>query len=813
MQRYICIHGHFYQPPRENPWLDAVETQDSARPYHDWNERVTAESYGPNAMSRILDEKDAIVRIVNNYSRISFNVGPTLLSWMEASAPEIYDAILEADRNSIVHFSGHGSAIAQAYNHMILPLSNQRDQRTQVRWGIADFERRFKRFPEGMWLPETAVDTSSLEMLAAEGIRYTILEPGQARKIRRFGNDAPGEWADMTGGRIDPSRAYRVNLPSGRSIAVFFYDGPISRAVAFERLLARGEFLAGRLLSVFAEGRDWSQLVNISTDGETYGHHHRHGDMALAYALETIENGNAARLTNYGEYLEKHPPEWEVEIVEATSWSCAHGIERWRSDCGCSTGGDVGWNQQWRGPLRLALDHLRDAAGEIYEIEARRYFRDPWAARDLYVAVVIERTTETIDRFFASNCERELTKTERIVALELCEMQRHAMLMYTSCGWFFNELSGIETVQVLQYAGRVCQLAAKLSGRDVETPFLELLSVARSNIPEKGSGRDIYNRYVVPTALDLGRVAAHQAVRSMFEEVADEEDVYSYRLSFLSRELNDVGRARVAAGQLRVVSRITEEESIFTYGLLDLGDVHLAGAVARENGVSHLGPLLDRLRAADLGTDFPVVLKAIEETIGPITINIRSLFRDEQRRIVAQISRNTLEEAEAAFRQLHERYLPLLKLHSDLTIPLPKALAVAAEFDLNLQMQRAFDREDFPLTQIESLIRQAEGERVTLDETTLFVLERRIARLVQLFSKTPDDLELLKKLERAVDLVVHMKWNVDLWAAQNTYYRMMQTLLPDFRMFDERGDVYAHEWIETFKRLGDDLRVKLGADA
>lgn len=762
-------------------------------------------------MSRILDDKDEIVRIVNNYSRISFNVGPTLLSWMESSAPQIYDAILEADQQSLERFSGHGSAIAQAYNHMILPLSSENDQRTQVRWGIADFERRFKRFPEGMWLPETAVDTRSLEALAAEGIRYTILEPGQARRIRRLTADGSGEWLDMSGGKVDPSRAYEVRLPSGKSIVVFFYDGPISRAVAFERLLTRGEFLAGRLLSAFSDSRDWPQLVHISTDGETYGHHHRHGDMALAYALETIENGTAAKLTNYGEYLELHPPEWEVEIAEATSWSCAHGIERWRSDCGCRTGGEPGWNQSWRRPLRQALDQLRDASREIYLTESARFFPDPWRARDEYISVVINRTSDSIDRFLSAHCGRGLSKQERTVALELCEMQRHAMLMYTSCGWFFNELSGIETVQVLHYAGRVCQLAQKVSGRDVETPFLELLHEAKSNLPENGSGRDIYLRTVRPTALDLGRVAAHQAVRSMFEEVADEEDVYAYRVTFLARELSDVGRARVATGRLRIESCTTQEEGVFTYGLLDLGDVHLAGAVSRENGEDRLGTLQERLRSAEISTEFPVVLKAIEETIGPLTINIRSLFRDEQRRIVAQISRNTLEEAEAAFRQLHESYLPLLKLHSDLNIPLPRALAVAAEFDLNRQMQRAFDREDFPLAQIEALIKQAEGERVALDETTLFVLEHRIARLVQLFSRTPDDLELLRKLERAVDLVVHMKWNVDLWDAQNTYYRMMQTLLPDFRMFDERGDAYAHEWIETFNRLGEDLRVKAAA--
>ncbi|HEY2321618.1 MAG TPA: glycoside hydrolase, partial [Thermoanaerobaculia bacterium] len=323
--RFIAVHGHFYQPPRENPWLEAVETQDTAHPYHDWNERITFECYAPNASARILDDSDRILRIVNNYATMSFNFGPTLLSWLEVHAPETYAAIIDADRASRARFSGHGSAIAQAYNHIIMPLANARDRRTQVQWGIRDFEHRFGRKPEGMWLPETAVDTDTLEVLAAAGIRFTILEPGQAREAG-----------------IDPTMAYRCNLPSGRSIAIFFYDGPISRAVAFENLLARGEFLANRLAGAFDPSRTHDQLVNIATDGETYGHHHRYGDMALAYALHYIEERELATLTNYGEYLEKHPPVHEVEIRENTAWSCAHGVERWRSDCGCSTGGQAG---------------------------------------------------------------------------------------------------------------------------------------------------------------------------------------------------------------------------------------------------------------------------------------------------------------------------------------------------------------------------------------------------------------------------------------------------------------------------------------
>ncbi|HJQ40261.1 MAG TPA: DUF3536 domain-containing protein, partial [Thermoanaerobaculia bacterium] len=382
-ERFITIHGHFYQPPRENPWLEAVETQDSAFPYHDWNERITVECYEPNASARILDDADRIRRIVNNYASISFNFGPTLLSWLQSVAPETYASILDADRISRERFSGHGCAIAQAHNHIILPLANARDQRTQVRWGIRDFEHRFGRKPEGMWLPETAVDVASLEALAAEGIAFTILEPHQAARWRH-----PGP--------LDPTVPYLCRLPSGASIAIFFYDGPISRAVAFERLLARGENFALRIVGAFQNGD--AQLVNIATDGETYGHHHRFGEMALAYALQFIDDNRLARLTNYGEQLERQPPLHEVEIKERTSWSCAHGVERWRSDCGCNTYSSPGWNQQWRTPLRNALDWLRDELSAIYERYGRQAFHDPWQTRDDYIDVILDRSGDNVAR-------------------------------------------------------------------------------------------------------------------------------------------------------------------------------------------------------------------------------------------------------------------------------------------------------------------------------------------------------------------------------------------------------------------------------
>ena len=379
MEKYICIHAHFYQPPRENPWLETIEYQQSARPYHDWNQKINAECYQPNGMARILDSNGRIVRIINNYSGISFNFGPTLLSWLAAEDPAAYGRIMEADKECLKLFSGHGSALAQAYNHAILPLCNHRDKITQIRWGISDFVYRFGRAPESMWLPETAVDLETLDFMAQMGLKFAILAPHQARRVRKRGERA---WRTISNQDIDPSMAYEIRLPTGRRMTIFFYDGPISLGVGFQKLLSDGEAFVNRLMGAFSTERKWAQIVHIATDGETYGHHHPFGDMALAYALNSIESGAKARLTNYGEYLEKHPPTHLVEIWENTSWSCSHGVGRWRENCGCHTGAHPDWQQKWRTPLREALDWLRDRLENLYEDDALTFLKDPWAARN-----------------------------------------------------------------------------------------------------------------------------------------------------------------------------------------------------------------------------------------------------------------------------------------------------------------------------------------------------------------------------------------------------------------------------------------------
>ena len=472
----LIIHGHFYQPPRENPWTGEVEREVSAAPYHDWNERIQVESYAANAAALVGSQP------VNNYAHISFNFGPTLLSWLEKHHPETYLKILEADRLSARERSGHGNAIAQAYGHAILPLCNERDRLTQVVWGVADFRHRFGRDPESLWLPETAVNHATLDLLIEQGLRYVILAPSQAD------------------GAIDSSRAYKYlhRDRSGRSIAIFFYNDSLARGIAFEKALTSSERLV-RMIQSTSAGKS---MVNVATDGETYGHHFKFGDLCLAHVL-TVEAPQAGFwITNYGEFLDRFPPEHEVSIKtgpedEGTSWSCTHGVSRWSRDCGCQTGGEAGWNQQWRGPLRAALNYLGDRAAEGFEEVGSKVFKDPWNARNAYIEVLLHRVSPR--DFLAQHSRQQLSPADEVRVFTLLEMQRNALLMFTSCGWFFNDISGIETIQVLRYAARVIELSDQLGLPSHRKAFLDMLAEARSNVAEKGTGADIYVLHAEPS--------------------------------------------------------------------------------------------------------------------------------------------------------------------------------------------------------------------------------------------------------------------------------------------------------------------------
>lgn len=800
-QKFICVHGHFYQPPRENPWLEAVELQDSAYPYHDWNERITAECYAPNAFARLLDVDGRIERIVSNYSKMSFNFGPTLFSWIKEKQPEVHSAIVEADKKSRQRYSGHGSALAQVYNHMIMPLANTRDKHTQVIWGIHDFESRFGRKPEGMWLAETAADNETLDVLAQHGIKFTILSPYQASRVRALEEKA--EWQDVNGARVDPTMPYLVNLPEGRSIVVFFYDAPVSQAVAFEKLLVNGEKFAARLTGAFNGARDHDQLVHIATDGESYGHHFQYGDMGLAYTLNQIENSKDIKLTVYGEYLEKHPPTHEAEIHQGSAWSCSHGVERWKSDCGCCSGGHGGWNQKWRTPLRQAMDDLRDKLAPFYEEKAKEFFKDPWNARDEYISVILDRSPENLTRFFGQFAARKLDEQEQVTAIRLLEMQRHAMLMFTSCGWFFDEISGIETVQVIQYAARALQLAGEFGAGDLESGFLKILEQARSNIPDHQNGRVIYEKFVNPAIMTREKVAAHYAISSLFESYSEEARIFSYNIKQLDRQLYTAGNARLALGRIKVTFAVTGGTDDIMYGVLHISDHNLNCGVRFYEGQGQYETMVREAREAFEHAEFPETIRVLDRHFGEPHYSLKNLFRDEQFKVLNGILDHTREDIYNTYKLLTDRYAPLTKFLNDIHVPPLVSLAPAAEFVLNAEFLRQFANGNVDAERVNTLIKEARATNAKLDKDNLsFRTKQHFENLSEELMKSPEDMEVLQRFLGSAALLSVLPYDVNLWKTQNVYEQLSAKVLPKMK---SRQDEKSREWTQKFLSLGEKL--------
>lgn len=492
----LCIHGHFYQPPRENPWTGEIEEQPGAKPFHDWNERIYTECYRPNAAAEIINDNGEVVKHINNYEYLNFNFGPSLLAWIQRKHESTYNKIIEADKISRMKYKGHGNAIAMCYSHMIMPLANFNDKVTQVTWGLEDFKHHFGRESEGIWLPETACNNETIEVLINLKVKYIILDTGQAAFVRKSGES---EWIDVNNNSIDPGKPHRhfSAIDSDKYIDIFFYNGPVSKAVAFDDVLTSSQNLLGKIRSASQFSSGNNNLVSVATDGETFGHHKKFSDRTLAYFISSLVPSENINIYNFGHYLELYPPVMEVKIKsgdnnEGTSWSCTHGVKRWKEDCGC--GGGQGWHQKWRKPLREAMDWLRDNLAVIYETHGSEYFHDVWNARNDYIKVLLNENFK--EEFLSNHCKKELTQTEINEAFRLLEMQRFAMLMYTSCGWFFSEISGLETVKILEYAARAIELAESITGLPLEAEFIKKLYAAKSNLKKYSNGKNVYLKLV-----------------------------------------------------------------------------------------------------------------------------------------------------------------------------------------------------------------------------------------------------------------------------------------------------------------------------
>lgn len=824
----VCIHGHFYQPPRENPYLGAIECQPGAAPFHDWNERIHHECYRPNAFARVLNEHGEVIDIVNNYAYISFNIGPTLMSWLEAHDPETYQQILAADRESCERLDGHGNAIAQVYNHIILPLASDRDKRTQIHWGKADFMARFGREPEGIWLAETAVDYPTLEALVDAGFRFTILAPSQVQRCRPLPNgDHPSpDWHEVGGGQIDPTRPYRCFLPSThpdgspRYIDIFFYDGPISRDMGFNDVLSSSQHFAGRIGQAVRGDHRPSQLIAVATDGETFGHHRGGAEKTLAYAVAKEFSQNGWTVTNFAHYLACNPPTWEAVLKPVTAWSCSHGVARWQDDCGCGGGGE--WHQQWRRPLRDTLDWLRDELADIFDVVGANFFVDPWAAQDAYVQVVRERNIASRQQFFAAHQTHPLRQAEQVDALRLLEMQHHAMLMYTSCGWFFEEISRPEGTQILRYAARAIELAGEVTGTELTSEFIQRLEAAPSNVPHFRDGAGVYRHLVIPSQVSLEQVAAHYAMSSLFTPFHREQSLYCYTVHQHDYQVQRMGALSLAVGRLKITSDVICDRTDVSFAVLHLGGWDFHCCVQSFRRRLEYQQAKEAVFHAFAEASAAQTILAINQAFRGNTYTLQNLFTEERHRIMQLLSQETLQHLDQLYTQVYHTNYGLLKAFHRDGLPIPQELQVAADVAIKCRAldglraleQHTSDPDAIPLQQgmtylikLEAIAHEAQqfhchcvlpdGQRI---------LEQLIWRSLRRFlsDPTPDtlvnDVDWLKRL---IDLGDNLG-GISLVRSQELYWSQISQWLIVLRQFEPAK---ATAMLKPLLKLGERLAI------
>lgn len=795
MKKNICIHGHFYQPPRENAWLEEVERQDSAYPYHDWNAKITAECYAPNAAARIVDKESRIIDIINNYSLMSFNFAPTLLSWLKKNDKEVYNSIIEADAKSQTFFSGHGSAIAQCYNHMIMPLANTKDKKTQILWGLKDFEYHFKRKSEGMWLPETAVDDETLDIMSENNIKFVILSPFQAKQTKPINKK---EWKDVTGGKIDPRLPYLYRLPSGRTIVIFFYDGKISQEIAYSNLLSSGDILANRLIDSLSNAEG---IGNIAVDGETFGHHKHFGDMALAYCFQVIKNNPQAEITIYGAFLEKFLPKNEVQIYQNSAWSCAHGVGRWSRDCGCCVEHKNGLNQQWREHLRKAMDYLRDELINIYQNQMVSYTKDPWHIRDLYIEIILNRSESNIDHFFEKYFEKKLNIEEKTIILKLLEIQRHAMLMYTSCGWFFDDISGIETLQILTYAARAIQLTKEICQISLEEKYLSILEKAKSFYDQTKNGKYIYQNFVKPKILDLTDVSIDYIISTLFEKTPSHCNVFSYSITTSLQEVVAAEKMRLSFGKAEVFSHITlDRKEVYFIALHYFSHNIRIGITEKLTDDSFL-EISKKVKSSFLERDLEKVKNQIEAIFTFHHYNFWNLFIEDQRKILKNILLSAMSNITLSIHNVHQLHYPLIKDMKDRMIPIPQPIVKSLDLILNVRLTELLKNSDIDLSSLEDVVSKILYWSFQIDmKTVTHLATKKLELFMERFAKELN-VDLLKDTLKLFEILSSLSLTWSLWKVQNIYF------------FIDRSDKILQKadptWMDLFNKLGELIKVKL----
>ncbi|AUT00025.1 glycoside hydrolase [Nostoc sp. CENA543] len=835
---YVTVHGHFYQPPRENPYLDAIERQPSAAPFHDWNERIHWECYRPNAFARVLNDQGEVVGIVNNYEYMSFNIGPTLMSWLERYDVEVYQRILEADAKSCQRLNGHGNAIAQVYNHIIMPLANEQDKYTQIRWGKADFRNRFGRDPEGMWLAETAVDYATLKALVAEGIKFIVLAPSQAQRCRPFPtqDDPQPEWHEVGGSQIDPTRPYRCYLRGDRTenlsdqlpipndqcpyIDIFFYDGPISRDMGFSDVVYNSHHFAGRIGAAVRGDHRQSQLISVATDGETFGHHKKGTEKTLAYAFTTEFPQHGWTVTNFAHYLSVNSPRWEVELKSVTAWSCAHGVDRWQDDCGCGGEGGV-WHQKWRRPLRNALNWLRDQLVTVYEEYGQEFFRDPWLARDEYIDVIGDRSASNVSRFLSRHQTHKLTAAEQVDALRLLEMQRHALLMFTSCGWFFEELSRPEGTQILRYAARALELAEDVAGVQLEKGFIKRLSAAPSNVDTFKHGAEVYRQLVQTAQISFKQVAAHYAITSIFNGQGSapghhQKRIYCYTVNEVDYQLQRMGALTLAVGHLKLVSDITWESENLVFAVLHLGGWDFHCCIQMFTGRRNYSQLREKLFSALQQASAAQTILVMTQMFNGEAYNLQNLFAEERHRIMRLLSQETLSRLDQLYTQAYrDNYGVIMAFHRD-ELAVPQELQVAAEMALGYRCMTTLRSLEQDVTEpvlvwnhileLEAIATETKHLRCRLNiPEGKQILEQLILRLLWrlLHDSNGSFATDIQCLERLIDVAYQLNIGISLHQSQELYFNCLQSQIIPFCLTNQEDNTQC----QNLLKLGQKLRV------
>jgi len=760
MSKFVCFHGHFYQPPREDPWLEQIEFQETALPYHDWNERITAECYLPNAYARRLDSEGFIIEILNNYEEISFNFGPTLLRWFEKHKPDILKKIVQADKKSCFYYNGHGNAIAQVYNHIIMPLATTKDKITQIRWGIEAFKYFFGRSPEGMWLPETAVDNETLALMAKEGIKFTILAPKQALKIRPLSSKDEKIWCQVEENTLDIAQPYRCYPTKDTSIDIFFYHGPLSHGIAFGNLLHSGEIFAKQIEAAFSKDEG---LISIVTDGETFGHHWKFGEMALAYAIYYFSHHSDIKLTNFSYFLSQFPPKYEVVIKENTAWSCAHGLGRWERDCGCCTGFHPEWHQKWRRPFRDALNWLRDKIHSFFEEIGSQYFHDPWAARDDYIKIVLNPSFETKEEFWQKH-SNYLPQKEKTKALKLLEMQYYSQLMFTSCGWFFDDISGLEAKQNLRYAARAIQLAKDFN-LDLEKGFLKILKKAKSNLPEYGDGAQIYQKQIRPHLYDFQRIAVHFSFNHLLKEPLSKTSFYTLNVEVKKHEIYKTGGNSLLFEHLLITHQRTEEKKEFLTVILHLGGLDLIGtafSTLNETIVENYKKLFQELA-------FYQIKAKLEKFSN--CYKIQNIFLDDRRKLALKLLKDKLETFENTYASFYQENKSLMLSLKQLHIPLPEGFLAIAKTVLSKEAYKECQKKLLgKKNYFKEVLEEAKMLGLKLDTLDIKnLLEDYIKTNLKKIKET-FDFNVIKQIQNALDLYQSLSPQLDLCHIQNDFW-------------------------------------------